>query len=93
MMLAWILGAVIIVAGALCYAELATAHPNAEAANNHFLERAYGREIARLFAGPDDRDSERLDRAFCVLSPTMPPRCSGWANNPRQSTRRYSSSC
>ncbi len=49
MMLAWILGAVISFMGALCYAELASAHPNA-GGEYHFLERAYGLEIARLFA-------------------------------------------
>ena len=49
MMLAWILGAVISMLGALCYAELATAHPNA-GGEYHFLQRAYGFEIARLFA-------------------------------------------
>jgi APA family basic amino acid/polyamine antiporter len=49
MMLAWILGAVISFIGALCYAELASAHPNA-GGEYHFLERAYGLEVARLFA-------------------------------------------
>jgi basic amino acid/polyamine antiporter, APA family len=49
MMLAWILGAVISLMGALCYAELASAHPNA-GGEYHFLDRAYGHEVARLFA-------------------------------------------
>ena len=49
MMFAWILGAVISLMGALCYAELASAHPNA-GGEYHFLERAFGVEIARLFA-------------------------------------------
>lgn len=49
MMFAWVLGAVISFLGALCYAELATAHPNA-GGEYHFLERAYGLEVARLFA-------------------------------------------
>jgi APA family basic amino acid/polyamine antiporter len=49
MMLAWILGAVISILGALCYAELASSHPNA-GGEYHFLERAYGLEVARLFA-------------------------------------------
>ncbi len=49
MMFAWILGALISFMGALCYAELASAHPNA-GGEYHFLERAYGLEIARLFA-------------------------------------------
>ncbi|MFM9967357.1 MAG: APC family permease [Burkholderiales bacterium] len=49
MMAAWILGAVISFMGALCYAELASAHPNA-GGEYHFLDRAYGSEVARLFA-------------------------------------------
>ena len=49
MMLAWILGAFISFMGALCYAELASAHPNA-GGEYHFLDRAYGSEVARLFA-------------------------------------------
>jgi len=49
MMLAWILGAAISIVGALCYAELATSHPDA-GGEYHFLERAFGSDIARLFA-------------------------------------------
>src|SRR3989304_3239583 len=49
MMLAWILGAAISIIGALCYAELATSHPDA-GGEYHFLERAFGGDIARLFA-------------------------------------------
>lgn len=49
MMIAWILGAVISFMGALCYAELASAHPNA-GGEYHFLERAYGSDVSRLFA-------------------------------------------
>lgn len=49
MMLAWVLGGVISMLGALCYAELATAHPNA-GGEYHFLERAFGGDVARLFA-------------------------------------------
>ena len=49
MMLAWILGAAISIIGALCYAELATSHPDA-GGEYHFLERAFGSDIARLFA-------------------------------------------
>jgi amino acid transporter len=49
MMLAWVLGAAISILGALCYAELASAHPNA-GGEYHFLERAFGLEVARLFA-------------------------------------------
>ncbi len=49
MMLAWVLGGVISMLGALCYAELATSHPNA-GGEYHFLERAFGGDVARLFA-------------------------------------------
>jgi len=41
MMLAWILGAAISFVGALCYAELASSHPDA-GGEYHFLERAFG---------------------------------------------------
>jgi basic amino acid/polyamine antiporter, APA family len=45
----WILGGLISLAGALCYAELASAfaHPGGD---YHFLERAWGRGFAFLFA-------------------------------------------
>jgi amino acid transporter len=49
MMAAWVLGGVISILGALCYAELATSHPNA-GGEYHFLERAFGGDVARLFA-------------------------------------------
>lgn len=45
---AWLLGGVISLVGALCYAELATAYPHA-GGDYHFLHRAYGRSIAFLF--------------------------------------------
>lgn len=46
---AWVLGGVISLIGALCYAELATAFPNA-GGDYHFLQRAFGRHVAFLFA-------------------------------------------
>jgi APA family basic amino acid/polyamine antiporter len=49
MMAAWILGGVISVLGALCYAELASSRPNA-GGEYHFVERAFGGDVARLFA-------------------------------------------
>ena len=49
MMLAWVLGGVISLLGALCYAELAATWPHA-GGDYHFLFRAYGRRIAFLFA-------------------------------------------
>jgi amino acid transporter len=45
---AWVLGGVISLIGALCYAELTTAYPNA-GGDYHFLHRAYGRSVAFLF--------------------------------------------
>ena len=48
MFLAWILGGVISLTGALCYAELATAFPHA-GGDYHFIEKAYGKSMAFLF--------------------------------------------
>lgn len=45
---AWLLGGVISLIGALCYAELTTAYPNA-GGDYHFLKRAYGRTVSFLF--------------------------------------------
>jgi APA family basic amino acid/polyamine antiporter len=45
---AWILGGVVSLIGALCYAELATAYPHA-GGDYHFLKRAYGRSVSFLF--------------------------------------------
>jgi len=46
--LVWIAGGVVTLVGALCYAELSSAHPNA-GGEYHFLSRAYGRPVAMLF--------------------------------------------
>lgn len=46
---AWLLGGVISLIGALCYAELATAYPHT-GGDYHFLYRAYGKSVAFLFA-------------------------------------------
>ena len=48
-LLAWVLGGVISLIGALCYAELTTAFPNV-GGDYHFLTRAFGRDISFLFA-------------------------------------------
>jgi basic amino acid/polyamine antiporter, APA family len=45
---AWILGGVVSLIGALCYAELTTAFPSA-GGDYHFLRRAYGRAVSFLF--------------------------------------------
>jgi amino acid transporter len=45
----WMLGGVISFIGVLCYAELATAYPH-PGGNYYYLRRAFGKEIAFLFA-------------------------------------------
>ncbi|HXC40290.1 MAG TPA: amino acid permease [Burkholderiales bacterium] len=49
MMIAWVLGGVVSILGALCYAELGAARPDA-GGEYHFLDHAFGRDLARLFA-------------------------------------------
>src|SRR5690606_11931613 len=49
LLLVWILGGAVSLIGALCYAELTTAFPNA-GGDYHFLGRAYGKRPAFLFA-------------------------------------------
>ncbi|MGK6314357.1 APC family permease [Neorhizobium sp. DT-125] len=44
----WVAGGVVTLIGALCYAELAAAHPHA-GGEYHFLSRAYGKPVAVLF--------------------------------------------
>jgi basic amino acid/polyamine antiporter, APA family len=46
---AWIAGGLVSLAGALCFAELATMLPNA-GGDYHFLKTTYGRRVAFLFA-------------------------------------------
>jgi basic amino acid/polyamine antiporter, APA family len=48
-LLLWALGGLLSFVGALCYAELATAFPNA-GGDYHFLRRAFGENIGFLFA-------------------------------------------
>ncbi len=45
----WILGGVVSLVGAMCYAELAAAFPSA-GGDYHFLKRAFGNQLAFLFA-------------------------------------------
>ncbi len=44
----WVAGGLITLLGALCYAELSSAHPHA-GGEYHFLSRAYGRPVAMMF--------------------------------------------
>lgn len=48
MMAVWLAGSIISLAGALCYAELATMYPHA-GGDYHFLNKAYGKNIAFLY--------------------------------------------
>jgi amino acid transporter len=48
-LLAWVVGGVISLIGALCYAELATAYPHT-GGDYHYLRRAFGQDMAFLFA-------------------------------------------
>lgn len=48
-MAVWLLGGVISLVGALCYAELATTFPHA-GGDYHYLDRAFGRGLAFFFA-------------------------------------------
>ncbi|TFZ04740.1 APC family permease [Ramlibacter rhizophilus] len=49
MFTAWVLGGVVSLIGALCYAELTTSYPSV-GGDYHFLHRAYGRKVSFLFA-------------------------------------------
>ncbi|MCM8620943.1 MAG: amino acid permease, partial [Candidatus Accumulibacter sp.] len=45
----WLAGALVSLAGALCYAELCATHPHA-GGEYHFLSRAWGKRLAFLYA-------------------------------------------
>jgi amino acid transporter len=49
MFAAWVVGGIVSLIGALCYAELSTAFPD-PGGDYHFLKRAYGRTLAFMFA-------------------------------------------
>lgn len=48
-LIAWLIGGIISMVGALCYAELATAYPHA-GGDYYYLSRAFGKRLAFLFA-------------------------------------------
>lgn len=47
-LLAWVAGGAVTLIGALCYSELASAHPHA-GGEYHFLSRAFGKPVAMMF--------------------------------------------
>ena len=46
--LAWVIGGLISIIGAMCYAELCTAYPSA-GGDYHFLKRAFGRDFSFIY--------------------------------------------
>ena len=48
-LLVWLIGGLISLVGAMCYAELASSFPHS-GGDYHFLQRAYGRDVSFLFA-------------------------------------------
>lgn len=58
----WLLGGVLSIVGARCYAELATAFPDA-GGEYHFSRGAFGRSMASLFAWALRPHRDRLARA------------------------------
>ncbi|MGQ4273282.1 APC family permease [Terrihabitans sp. B22-R8] len=48
-LLVWLVGGIAVLIGAICYAELAASYPNV-GGEYHFLQRAFGRRVALLFA-------------------------------------------
>lgn len=48
-LLLWLTGGAVSFIGALCYAELATTYPHV-GGNYHYLKRAFGKQVAFLFA-------------------------------------------
>jgi len=68
LIVAWVLGGVISMAGALCYAELATTYPHA-GGDYHFLARAFGKPASFFVClGEGNRDQHGVDRfaSVCV---------------------------
>lgn len=49
MLMAWVFGGLLSLVGAMCYAELATAHPHA-GGDYHYLRLAFGDKVSFLFA-------------------------------------------
>jgi APA family basic amino acid/polyamine antiporter len=49
LLLAWLLGGIVSLTGALCYAEVAAAYPHA-GGDYHYLTRAFGKDVSFLFA-------------------------------------------
>lgn len=67
-MLVWVIGGLISVVGALCYAELATSHPNV-GGEYHFLSRAFGKHVAFFYAWA--RSTVIITGSIAILAITL----------------------
>ena len=56
----WLVGALVSLLGALCYAELCTSYPHA-GGDYHFLYRAFGRHVSFLYAWSERNSPSRKD--------------------------------
>lgn len=66
--LVWILGGLISIGGALCYAELATSHPHA-GGEYHWLSRAFGKRMAFFYAWA--RSTVIITGSIAILAITL----------------------
>lgn len=67
-LLVWLIGGLISVVGALCYAELATAYPNA-GGEYHYLSKSFGKSIAFFYSWA--RSTVIITGSIAILSITL----------------------
>jgi amino acid transporter len=67
-LMVWILGGLISIGGALCYAELATSHPHA-GGEYHWLSRAFGKHMAFFYAWA--RSTVIITGSIAILAITL----------------------
>lgn len=67
-LLIWIVGGLISIAGALCYAELATSHPH-PGGEYHYLSKAFGKRIAFFYAWA--RSTVIITGSIAILAITL----------------------
>lgn len=67
-LLVWVLGGLISVAGALCYAELATAYPHA-GGEYHYLSKSFGKSIAFFYSWA--RSTVIITGSIAILAITL----------------------
>jgi amino acid transporter len=67
-LLIWLIGGLISIAGALCYAELATSHPH-PGGEYHYLSKAFGKRIAFFYAWA--RSTVIITGSIAILAITL----------------------